>query len=89
MFNNLRKNSMNRFSFISVGVWAVLTFLVSIKNFEQYKNLPKDKLRKQNQILPKIFQSMQNVLSMNASLLQIYYLMDWSGNLDMTKTFFS
>ena len=48
VFNNLakltkiltKKNQCNRFCFISIGVQAVLTFLVCIRNLRQYKKLP-------------------------------------------------
>ena len=75
MFNNLAKltkiltkkiNVYNRFCFISVQVWAELRFLVSIKNFGQYKKLPWDnKFMKKKRTFRKIFPSMQNFLELH------------------------
>ena len=61
MFNNLTKQKSQhekinccRFCFVSVGVRAVLRFLVSIKNLKQYKKLPSDKFVKKKHFAKQI-----------------------------------
>ena len=56
----LEKIKCNRVCFISVGVRAVLRFLVSIKKLKQYKKLPWDKFVKKKNL--QTLSSMQNFL---------------------------
>ena len=46
-----KKIHCSRFYYISIGVRAVLRFLVSIKNLEQYKKLPYNKFGKKKHLL--------------------------------------
>ena len=63
MLNNLKKltkivtkkTECNRLGFTSVWVWAVLKFLVSIKNNRQYKKLPWDNFVKIKKDFAKLF----------------------------------
>ena len=61
-----QKKSMQhiRFCFISVGVRAVLRFLVSIKKLGQYKKFPWDKFVKKKRTFRKIFHGMWNFLEL-------------------------
>ena len=70
MFNNLMKltkilTRKNSVQFISVGVWAVLRFLVIIKNLGQYKNLPGDKFVEKKGTFCKAVLSIQTFLDLS------------------------
>ena len=49
---------------MSVGVWAVLIFLVSIKTLKQYRKLPWNKFVKKKRKFWKTFCSMQKFLEL-------------------------